>query len=252
MRFFIALQFLTIIPVRIKRRFGERELAQSMFFFPFVGIVLGLVLAGVQQAASLVFTAQVTSIMLVTVLAVLTGGLHLDGVADTADALFSGKDRNEKLRIMKDSRIGAMGAAATALTVLMKAALVASIPGAIVVPTLILFPAAGRCGQLLPALIYRYARGEVSTGSFITNLSLGIVLPAVFLTTVIAAGLLQLTGICGLTVVFVAATVAGKFVAAKLGGMTGDTLGAVNEGCEIVFLGAICAGARYGLLAPML
>jgi adenosylcobinamide-GDP ribazoletransferase len=248
MRFFIALQFLTIIPVRIKRIFGDKELAQSMFFFPFVGIVLGLALAGMQQAASLVFTVQVTSIMLVTVLAVLTGGLHLDGIADTADALFSCKDRNEKLRIMKDSRIGAMGAAALALTILLKASLVASIPSAIVVPTLIFFPAAGRCGQLLPALIYRYARGEVSTGSFITKLSLRTVLPAFLLMMLLSAGLLQLSGICALAVVLAASMLAGKFIAAKLGGMTGDALGAINEGCEIVFLGAVCATAGCDLL----
>jgi cobalamin synthase len=141
-----------------------------------------------------------------------------------------------------------MCAAALALKILLKASLVASIHSAIVVPTLIFFPAAGRCGQLLPALIYRYARGEVSTGSFITKLSLWTVLPAFLLMMLLSAGLLQLPGICALAVVLAASMLAGKFIAAKLGGMTGDALGAINEGCEIVFLGAVCATAGCNLL----
>jgi vitamin B12 transporter len=251
MRFFIALQFLTIIPVRIKKRFGEDELARSAFFFPLVGIILGLALGGVEMAASQVFPVFPVSVILIAVLAALTGGLHLDGLADTADALFSGKGREEKLRIMKSGQIGAMGASALALTLLLKAALISSIPGKIVSATLILFPASSRCGLLLPALIFRYARPEGGTGKpFIGPPSGGrlrTVLAAVILTVLFAAGLLFLVGLIALGIVFAVAVSVGKLIASKIGGLTGDALGAINEVCEITFIGAICALSKLAL-----
>lgn len=249
MRFFIALQFLTIIPVRIKRTFGERELAQSMFFFPLVGAVIGFVLAGVQSAAILAFPPLVVSVLLVMVLAVLTGGLHIDGLADTADALFSGKDREAKLRIMKASDIGAMGSAAVAMFLMMKVALLGSMEPRIIISVLILMPVAGRCGMLLPALASRYARTSDGTGrAFIGNLSAEVVLPSILITAVIATGLLQLVGLIALAITLVVAVLVGKLIALSVGGMTGDTLGAINEGCEIVFLAATLGLVRTDLI----
>jgi len=249
MRFLIALQFLTIIPVRIKKRFGEDQLAQSMLFFPLIGVILGLCLAGVQKVSAIAFPVLPVSVILIAVLSALTGGLHLDGLADTADAVFSGKSREEKLRIMKSGQIGAMGAAAVALAILLKVSLVSSVPDKIITATLILFPAASRCGLLLPALIFRYARPEGGTGkAFITNLRLHTVLLSVLLTAAFAFGLLSLTGLFALALVFAVAVLSGKFIASKIGGITGDALGAINEVCEIVFIGGVCAMSKLALL----
>ena len=93
MRFLIALQFLTIIPVAIRKRFGADELARSMIWFPAVGALLGLALAGANAVLSVFFAPLVTAAALAALLALMTGGLHLDGVADVADAMFSGKGR---------------------------------------------------------------------------------------------------------------------------------------------------------------
>ena len=241
MRFLIALQFLTIIPVRIKDKFGEKELSRSMLFFPIVGLLLGLALAGIRHVTSLILPPQATSAIVIMALSGLTGGLHLDGLADTADALFSSRNKKEKLRIMKKSDIGAMGASAIVLTLILKVALVGSIPVAAAFKTLILFPAAGRCGLLLPARIFKYAREEGGTGeAFVSNLSWPTVVPATIATGAIAAGLMQAPGACALAAALIAAVSAGGVIALKIGGMTGDTLGAINEIGEIVFLASAC------------
>ncbi|MFH1421579.1 MAG: adenosylcobinamide-GDP ribazoletransferase [Planctomycetota bacterium] len=240
MKFLIALQFLTIIPVKIKKHFGEREIAQSMFFYPFAGIIIGLILAGSYYLAYPYLNSFAASVIVVAILAVLTGGLHLDGLTDTADALFSNKNGEEKLRIMKSSHIGAMGAAALTISILLKVSLINALPQKSALFAIILMPAAGRCSLLIPALLFRYAREEEGTGSFIKSLGLGTVLPAVIITVLISTVMLQLPGLCSIIIAFVISVLLGKFIAIKIGGMTGDTLGAINEVCEVIFIGTIC------------
>ncbi len=246
MRFLIALQLLTIIPVRIKRRLGNRDFAGSMPFFPLIGVLIGLVLAGMQLCLSRALPAQVTGVVLVMALTLLTGGLHIDGLTDTADALFSGKDRRGKLRIMRDSNVGALGAATLVLFLILKVSLLVALPGAVIVPALVLMPMAGRSGLLLPAATYRYARSEKGTGqAFIgTPSGLGVAV-AVICSGALAATLLSWSGLIAFALALVVALSLGKYIAAKVGGMTGDTLGAITEGAEVMFLVVVCASAAF-------
>ena len=190
-------------------------------------------------AAVAILPPLVAGIILTGVLAFLTGGLHLDGLADTADAFFSGGSVQKKLRIMKDSRIGAMGAIAVSLCLFMKAALIGSLDGSIAFGALLLMPAASRCCLLLPAFAFRYGRDTGTGRPFITALSLRTVVVASGATPIVTGGVLGLHGLASLTLTAVTALGVGRILSRNLGGMTGDTLGAVNELGEIVFLTAL-------------
>ncbi|MEK7476055.1 MAG: adenosylcobinamide-GDP ribazoletransferase [Candidatus Coatesbacteria bacterium] len=241
----IALQFLTVIPVRIRAAFGGPELARAMAWFPVVGALLGLLAAGVLVGWTRFVGPGAAAAVAVAVLAVVTGGLHLDGVADLADALGSHKSREEKLRIMDDSRIGAMGAATVALVLILKVALIASLPRSIAWTALVAMAAASRCAMLVPAVAFPYARREGGTAApFVEYLGPVTVAVAVALTAALAGGLFHVAGLVATTVVLVAAWLAGAVAARALGGITGDVLGAVNELGELVWLAALPAALR--------
>jgi adenosylcobinamide-GDP ribazoletransferase len=241
----IALQFLTVIPVRIRTAFGGPELARAMAWFPVVGALLGLLAAGALVGWTRFVGPGAAAAVTVAVLAVVTGGLHLDGVADLADALGSHQSRDEKLRIMEDSRIGAMGAVAVALVLILKVALIASLPRSIAWQALVAMAAASRCSMLVPALVFPYARREGGTAApFVEHLRPGTVAVAVALTAALAGGLFHVAGLAAAATVLGAAWLAGALSARVLGGVTGDVLGAVNELGELVWLAALPAALR--------
>jgi len=244
MNFIVAFQFLTMIPVPLRGKPSEGDFAKAMLWFPAVGALLGLVLAGTYGVLSAFFPppSLVCGSVLAALLALLTGGLHLDGVADAADALFSVKGREERLRIMKDSHIGAMGAAAVAFTVVIKAALLAALPVADAWKALVMFPAASRCSMLLPALLFPYARATGGTARpFVAGLRLSTVLISSVATVAAATWLLRFDGTMAFLAALAFAASAGWLFRRLLGGVTGDALGSVNEGAELVFLAVLVA-----------
>lgn len=103
-----ALQFLTRIPIPINVDFNDKNLRNSILFFPFVGVLIGL-LAGVPYAYIYPFNSQVSSILAILFLIIITGGMHIDGLSDTFDGFFSNRSKEKILEIMKDSRVGAFG-----------------------------------------------------------------------------------------------------------------------------------------------
>src|SRR5690349_2704624 len=118
--FLLALQFLTIIRVRTTPPFGERSFGRSAAFFPLVGTMLGAIVWGVDRALTEVCPFSLRNLVAVAVLAVLSRGLHFDGLADSADGLFGSHDPEGRLSIMKDSRIGTFGTLALVGVVLFK------------------------------------------------------------------------------------------------------------------------------------
>ena len=110
-----ALRFLTIIPIVGMPPMSERGIARAIALFPLAGAVIGALLAGLGLATGALWDAWVRSVAIVVGWAIVTSGLHLDGLSDTFDAVMSWRPRERKLEIMKDSRIGAMGAIALAL-----------------------------------------------------------------------------------------------------------------------------------------
>lgn len=240
MGLFSAIRFLTIIPIG-KRQDKASGLAASLIYFPVVGLFLGLVLAICSNFFTAFGLGEIPSAAIVIILLViLTGGLHLDGLADTADALLSGRKKDEILKIMRDPHIGTMGVLAIVTVILLKIALLSSISLPFKGTSLALMCVAGRWSLVFSLFAFNYTRTEGKAKAF----SDGIDVKKLVIATIIALGLsVFLGGMAGLIVVAitsVAAYAIGRSVSRKTGGITGDALGAINELSETLVLLAIC------------
>lgn len=124
--FILAIQFLTRIPINIPIDFNKENLRRSLFFFPLVGVILGG-LSGIIYYLFSFINLELAALATVISMIVLTGGLHLDGLADTFDGFFSNTNKEKTLEIMKDSRVGAFGVIALILNILTKYVLISNI-----------------------------------------------------------------------------------------------------------------------------
>lgn len=250
-----AFQFLSRFPVKAELDFTPELLKQSVKHYPLVGAAIGLAvwLGGTLSAQALpAFPAAVLALILWVWL---TGGLHLDGWMDSADALLSYRSREKMLEIMKDSRVGAMGVLACVLLLLLKASLLTSLLAAGSLPAgaaLLTAPVWSRWFMARAMSKWPTAReGEGLAGLFRGLKAKDTVQAAINALVLTAAGLSLAALLPGdgpdllrLGVYFVAAPVltaaagslaAGK-ICSKLGGLTGDTYGALNEGLEALLL----------------
>lgn len=217
-----------------------------MAWYPLAGWLLGggLVLADLGLSPWL--EPVVVDGLLVTMLVALTGGLHQDGLADTLDGLAGGKSPEDRLAIMRDPRIGAIGATGLVLALLLRYAGLLALPEAWRLPVLLAMPAIGRWAMVLGAYGATYARaGGGLAQPFLAYLSGRQIALA---TVLLAFPLFLLLGPMALAAMAVAAILARgttAWMTGKLGGVTGDTLGATNELVEIVFL--LCCPALLSL-----
>lgn len=239
-KFLIAIQFLTSFPIKIKGEVSAQELGRSSVFFPLVGAILGGSLVLVNLICSRFFPPLIAAVLIVIALVLLTGGLHLEGFADTVDGLASRKSKDEILAIMRDSRIGAIGVAGVVLILLLKVGLLQSIPRHSLNFALILMPALSRWSLVLAACISPYARSTAGLGKPFTEYTKSKeLLIATFCTFVPIIALLRTNGaiLCvlalGLTLGFA------KLIIKRIGGFTGDTFGALNEIMEVMVLLAL-------------
>lgn len=234
--FLSALQFLTIIPVRLKS-VNEENLARSLIYFPVIGLIIGLTLAALNKILGFLgFGYLACDIFLVIFLIWITGGLHLDGLSDTMDAILSQKSRGEMLLIMRDSRIGVMGVLGLISVILLKIALLFSVNLSLFTVSLILMCILSRYAMVLSIFLFPYARQNGKAKVFSDGINGRIFI----MTTVITLffvflfwqfkGLLVMAGIGIFTFIF------SRAVTNKVGGITGDTLGALNELAEITAL----------------
>jgi len=238
--FFLALQFLTIIPVKI-RRIDERGISKSVIYFPLVGLLLGLILTGANNfLCFLNFEHLFINIILIVFLIFLTGGMHLDGLADTFDAFLSRKNKEEMLRIMRDSSIGVMGVLGLISIILLKIAFLSSISVSMKTNALLLMCILSRWALVLSMLLFSYAREKGKAKTLIQGTDSRVfgLSTIVTLVCVIIFGGMQ--GLLIMAIVAMIAYVFGKFASSKIGGITGDTLGATNELIETITLFAIC------------
>lgn len=241
MEFLLALQFLTRVPVTMKQQVEDRNLGRAMAYFPIIGMLLGLLLAAAHGLFSLFFAPSAADLGAIILLTVVTGNMHLDGLMDTADSFFSGKPRERVLEIMKDSRVGSHGVTAGCLALLSKLVLLGQLPQEGKVWALILFPTLGRWAQVYAAALYPYVRAGQGNGkSNFTHyvgkrevvLASAFTLPAIIL-------VLGLKGVWLAGVAFTGAAFFGWYVSKRIGGITGDILGAMNEWIEVLSLIAL-------------
>ncbi len=236
--FLTALGFLTVIPPGQEKIQPER-MAGMMSFFPVVGLLIGSILAFFDYLAKGLLPRQVTDALIIAFLAFITGGLHLDGIADTADGLIGGKgDREKALAIMKDSRTGAMGVVAICLILLVKFMALDSIPSDMRPGALLLAPVLSRWGQVLVSYGSRPARSDNSlAGSFMVYLKPAHLVAASVMAAAFAAMFGGLTGLSALAAAAIACLLLKIFFNRSIGGETGDTIGATSEIAEaLVFI----------------
>lgn len=229
-----AFQFLTLLP--IKRSFTAEQVGRSSVYFPIVGLVIGLVLAGLDWGLGIILPAAVVNVLLVTALAVLSGGLHLDGLADTLDGMAGHRTPEERLAIMKDSRIGGFGAIGIALFLLVEYVTLNSIPGAVKMPVLILAPVLSRWAMVNSIFVYPYARPAGLGKAFKGAVTLRYFIIATLVSLALAAVLFRWAGLIIMAGTWLVVTLMALYCKNRLKGLTGDTYGAINEVSLVVAL----------------
>ena len=231
--FFIALQFLTIFPIQLKEMPSKQQNGQSLLFYPLIGLMIGAILFAIAMLLHALPVILLSSLILV-VWIWLTGGLHLDGLADTADAWVGGfGDKERTLKIMKDPSCGPIGVLSLIILCLIKWSALYVLLEKQLYSALFLFPILGRLTPLFLFLTTQYVR-EKGLGSSIAEFipkTGSIILSALCL---IAAAYFAWVGV--LTVMIFIGTLIylrHKFIQ-RIGGITGDTVGASIEICEAV------------------
>jgi len=229
--------FLTVFPVANRVEMDAARLARSMGWFPAVGLLLGLLLVIGNWALSALLPRAVVDGLLILLLITATGALHLDGVADLFDGLAGGRDRESTLRIMKDSRVGAIGVVALVMVLLLKYLSLNQLPLAQKNAALLFMPAAGRWCQVFLANCATYIRPEGGTGSaFVANVGRPQLLGASLILLLAVLLLFSFKGLLLLGLLLLDGTLLWLYFERRLGGVTGDVLGASAELTEVVFL----------------
>lgn len=240
--FRIAGAFLTVFPVGRGVAMEPERLARSMGLFPAVGLVLGVGLVILNWVLSPLIPRAVLDCLLILILIAATGGLHLDGIADLIDGLAGGKDREGVLRIMKDSRVGAMGVVGLVMILLLKYLSLYNVPLPMKWAALIFMPATGRWIQVVLAASCRYVRAEGGTGgAFVEHVGERELLVATATLVVAAVVLFRMKGFFLLLMLGLAAMGLIRYFNFRLGGVTGDILGAATEMMEVLTLVLILA-----------
>ena len=243
---FAALRFLTILPIPASWAGDEHQLARSVKFFPLVGLLIGAIAAVIGWLVTQLFAMPVAAVLIVIALIIVTGGLHLDGLADTADGFLSVSTRQRTLEIMKDSSTGAMGVIAIVCVVLLKVTAVASVASSQMIATVFLMPVAGRCAMAFVMSILPYARTEGGLGSvFARQRSILNAIWAVIAVVIISRLVLGWAGFAAAGAALLVTILFSAYCYRKIAGYTGDTLGAVNELVEaIVPLAVLVSSAK--------
>ncbi|MDY0190941.1 MAG: adenosylcobinamide-GDP ribazoletransferase [Desulfuromonas sp.] len=246
--FCAAMTFLTII--RLPQRWcGEQSaMERSLIWFPLVGLLIGASVALLDSIMCTIFPGTlVPSAITVLALIAVSGGLHLDGVADSADAFMSSRSRERMLEIMKDSRVGAMGSLAIAALLLLKFSALATLPQHCRVAAIILLPLAGRTALVIKTVSLPYARSGGGLASAVH--SSGRHWHALVATLFLAVVSLAFFGAMGIWITLATLVTTGLFswyCKNKIGGLTGDTLGASCELVEVVTALSALMCCKYG------
>ena len=247
--FILALQLMTRLPINKEIQVTDARLIRGVMYWPLVGVVTGVIDCIVFVLLSFFVPKSVAAVFAVLCQLCVTGGFHLDGLCDTADAIYSARTRERMLEIMKDSRIGTNGVIAAIFDIGLKILILCQLDSP--VPAILLAPVAGKCVQ--GVLMYKadYPRKSGLGASYIGRISALIMVVCLVVGVFFINLVLFLEGSRWLLlcpVIFTVVALAYRFyIERKIGGMTGDTMGAGNEVTEVVFLLCLLVGQRFGL-----
>jgi len=237
--FITGFQFLTRIPIKAQTQWSPNSFSQSVKYFPLIGGIIGLILAGIVYGAQGLLGVKIPmhllAIGLILFEIILTGGLHCDGLMDTIDGVFSGKPREKMLEIMKDSRVGAFGAMSFCLLIFVKYSLLMDMDPKLLPLAVLVMPIVGRTAVVIPITLYPYARPEGLGKAFYQSshkytLYVAGILAALLLIPL--GKIVIVSGVIGIGFAFLLS----EYVSKRLGGLTGDVYGATIELTEIVTL----------------
>ena len=254
----VAIQFLTRLPVPPFKHYNPQWLHQSSRHFPAVGLLVGLLCAGVFWLGSLLFTPLVAAVLSTAFGIKLTGAFHEDGLADSCDGLGGGLTRERTLTIMKDSRLGTYGVLGLVSALLLKISLLASMPIPIAVIALIIGHTASRllCISLLSLLPYggeiEHAKAKPMAQQLtpIQGLySSGWLILAIILVALIFPNTMQQIGLAQWLLAMILALIATDYMRRllrrRLDGYTGDGLGATQQLSEIAIYIGLAASIPF-------
>ena len=238
----VAFQFLTIVPPPLRRTISPEELGRSVAFFPLVGLVVGLLLYGLHWLFSAIFPPTLVAAILLGVWIACSGALHFDGFLDAVDGLLGGRTAEDRMRILRDARVGAFAVAAGGTMLLLKYAAIGSIGAA---AALVVAPLLGRWVTSMAVILFPYARTEglgremkdnagwpqAAGATAIAMAALGFLAPTVGIAATIGA--VALVGLSAWLLI--------RFTLARIPGLTGDIYGALCEVGETVCIVTLAA-----------
>ncbi len=253
----LAFQFLTIIPIEVRGEVSERDLSRSTVFFPVVGAFQGLLAACAAALFILIFTAEITSGLVLVLLIISNGGFHLDGLADTFDALAvkssgdEATDREKRLSVMKDSSTGAIGVVAIVLIILLKFLFIKNLvlhaPVSLLISLLFLMPVYSKWA-MVPALCHGTSARKDGLGKiFMDSAGIGTVVSSFLFLTLFCFLAVSLSSSAYRTkafalyfllsiLLYLLSLLTVRIFRKKFGGLTGDNFGAIGEISEMFFL----------------
>ncbi len=235
-RIFLMIQFFTTLPLRVNLDVGAEDFGKGLAFAPLAGLLIGSILSLACLGLNAIFPVSITAILVLILYIILTGGLHLDGLGDTFDGLFSNRPKDRILEIMRDSRVGTNAVLAITCVLLLNYVLLSD-SGSGMVKILLLMPVAGRLGSLIGAGVSTYARsGEGLGKSFIDFCGVKEIFIGLVIYCLIFFAANGIFGVLTAFITAIAALLLVKFLSRKIGGATGDVLGAVCELTQTVFL----------------
>lgn len=244
-RFIGLLQFMTRIPIKADLGFDE-EFHKSIIYFPLVGFIIGLISFIIGSLSIKVFDPFITSILIVAGEVILTGGLHIDGLGDTFDAIYSNRDKERMLEIMKDSRLGTNSLLAILFLVLIKIGLLNSAINNNLMYLIIFMPMISRLGVLV--MLYKTVTPrKVGMGNiFIGKATIGMCIISTVYTVLIlfsiskfaflATSLNIIKLLLSILAVILFNYLFKNHIYKKIDGVTGDILGCTIELGELIFL----------------
>lgn len=244
-RFIGILQFFTRIPIRVNIGFDE-EFHKTMYYFPLVGFVLGILYFIIGLVSSFLFDSYITSVNILISTVILTGGLHLDGVGDTFDGIYSYRDKEKILEIMKDSRLGTNAMLSVLFLMLMKLGLIYSIVQSGQLYNLICMPVFARMAIVIACYKSVTPRKNGMGNVFIGKPSLKMILTGIVYTVILiiimgitlfnlnSLDLIKVIAFIPIMIILSRCFV--RYIYSKIDGITGDILGCISELMEVMYL----------------
>lgn len=243
MGFWAAVQFLTIFPTPLRHEDTVKTAGQSLSYFPLVGLILGGILFGFHYGLSLALPSTIVPALLIIALVIMTGAHNIDGFIDTCDGVFTEKSNKERLAIMSDTKVGAFGIVGIVLLLLLKYTSLFSVSA--VLPALLLMPTLSRWTMVSMIFTFPYAKKSGMGLPFKQGATWQRLVVATIIALIVAVVLLSWWGLVLMAVLWLTAFGIASYFRTRLGGLTGDNYGAINELSEVLVLLLIILIERF-------